>query len=127
VAQSALKALTVLRSGEADRNSVSWVVFLEDFCSNMSRLTRRAGESESTVDVGLTALRGVESRAEVDGGALLEGRTLLDGGGGGEGCEGGEGEGGEMHFGGVGWLVGLEGSWVGLLFWGVVDGLVGRM
>jgi hypothetical protein len=80
----------------------------------MSRLTRRAGESDGTVDVRLAALRGVESRAEVDGSALLERRTLLDGGGGGEGCEGGEGEDGELHFGGVGWLVRRE---VGLYCW----------
>jgi hypothetical protein len=80
----------------------------------MSRLTRRAGETEKAVDVRLAALRSIESRAELDGSALLEGRTLLDGGGGGECCEGGEGEGGELHFGGVGWLVWRE---VGLDCW----------
>jgi len=78
----------------------------------MSSLTSRAGESDGTVDIRLTTLGSVNGRAEVNGSALLERRALLDGGGGGEGCEGGEGEGGELHFGGVGWLVWKEVEWL---------------
>jgi hypothetical protein len=61
--------------------------------------TSLAAEVCYAVDVDLTALGSVDGRAEVDGSAL-------ESGGGSESCESGEGEGGELHFGGVGLVVG---------------------
>lgn len=115
-AQEASKSATVVRSDSAVGIVLAKKVLFGTEGDPFER-TSFAGEVEHAVDIGLTALRSVDGRAEVDG-------CAPDGGGGGEGCESGDGEGGELHFGGCGcWGGGwLAGELVGLRS----VGLVGR-